>query len=91
LINTAYNQQCTIGWGHFIRGRLTHAWKAAIAHYYRDHRPGHPFNPTLWMRKTIDQVWLLFRTIWLCRNGEKYGKDYDEQRAIALATTRNKV
>jgi hypothetical protein len=91
LINTAYNQQCTIGWGHFIRGRLTHAWKAVIAHYYRDRRPGHPFNPTLWMRKTIDQVWLLFRTIWLCRNGEKYGKDYDEQRAIALETTRNKV
>jgi hypothetical protein len=43
------------------------------------------------MRKTIDQVWLLFRAIWLCCNGEKYGKDYEEQRAIALETMQNKV
>jgi hypothetical protein len=28
---------------------------------------------------------------WLCRNGELYGKDYDEQRAIALRTTRQSV
>jgi hypothetical protein len=43
------------------------------------------------MQKTIDQVWLLFQTIWLYQNGKMKGKDYDEQCAIALKTTCNKV
>ena len=29
--------------------------------------------------------------IWTCWNGEKYGKDYDEQHEIALATSQHKV
>jgi hypothetical protein len=29
----------------------------------------------------------MFRTIWLCRDGELYGKDYEEEQAIALSTT----
>jgi hypothetical protein len=40
-----------------------------------------------WARKTVDQVWTTFRTIWLCRNGKLYGKDYEEEQAIALSTT----
>jgi hypothetical protein len=91
LINEAYHDQCTIGWGHFLRGRTAKTWRRAIAHYYYERRPGHLFNPTLWARKTIDQVWTTFRTIWLCRNGELYGKNYEEQQTIALRTTRESV
>jgi hypothetical protein len=60
LINTAYSQQCTIGWGHFIHGRLTKAWRPVISHYYQERQPGHNYNPALWMQKTVDQVWLFF-------------------------------
>lgn len=91
LINEAYYDQCTIGWGHFLRGSIAKTWKRAIAHYYYERRPGRKFTPTLWARKTADQIWTTFRTIWLCRNGELYGKDYDEERAIALRTTRQAV
>jgi hypothetical protein len=43
------------------------------------------------MMKTIDAIWDYFLTIWTKWNGELYGKDYDEQQAIALETTRAKV
>jgi hypothetical protein len=43
------------------------------------------------MTKTIDAIWDYFLTIWTARNGKLYGKDYDEQRAIALETTRAEV
>jgi hypothetical protein len=77
--------------GHFLRGRIAKTWRRAIAHYYYERWPGIHFNPALWARKTIDLVWTTFQTIWLCRNGKLYGKDYDKQRAIALRTTRQSV
>jgi len=40
------------------------------------------------MRKTIDQLWKFFHSIWNCRNGELHGKDYEEAKKIALHTTR---
>ena len=46
---------------------------------------------TLWMRKTVDVIWQIFLMLWTCRNGEKYGKDYDEQCAIALETSEDAV
>jgi hypothetical protein len=91
LINDAYNHQCRIGWGHFLRGRISLHWKIAIRKYYSERQPGLFYNPNLWSRKTIDQMWKVFLTIWHCRNGELYGKDYDEQREIALRTTREEA
>ncbi len=32
----------------------------------------------------------MFPTIWLCCNGELYGKDYEEQWSIALRTTHDR-
>jgi hypothetical protein len=43
------------------------------------------------MQKTIDAIWQIFLTIWYTRNGELHGKDYEEQHAIALETSRNEV
>jgi hypothetical protein len=43
------------------------------------------------MTKTIDAIWDYFLTIWTAQNGKLYGKDYDEQQAIALETTRAEV
>ena len=43
------------------------------------------------MQKTINEIWQIFLMIWTCRNGEKYGKDYDEQCEIALATSQDRV
>ena len=90
-INDAFSHQNFIGWGHFLRGRISKHWKQCIALYYKDLQPGDNYTPTLWMRKTVDAIWQIFLTLWTCRNGEKYGTDYDEQRAIALETSQDAV
>jgi hypothetical protein len=62
----------------------------AIACYYHETQPGHLYNPALWARKTIDQVWTTFQR--QCHNQELYGKDSKEQQAIAtLQMIRNKL
>ena len=62
-----------------------------MALYYKDLQPGNNYTLTLWMRKTVDAIWQIFLTLWTCRNGEKYGTDYDKQRAIALETSQDAV
>jgi hypothetical protein len=91
LINDAFVSQNYIGWGHFLRGRLSLHWKRCIAEYYKVCQPGDKFNPNLWMQKMINMLWQVFLTIWQTWNGELYGKDYEEQCAIALAMTRDEV
>ena len=59
--------------------------------YYKDLQPGDNYTLTLWMRKTVDAIWQISLMLWTCRNGEKYGKDYDEQHAIALETSQDAV
>jgi hypothetical protein len=70
LINEAFVHQNNIGWGHFLRGRLSLHWKLCIAEYYKYRQPGDTYNPNLWMTKTIDAVWDLFLVIWTAQNGE---------------------
>jgi hypothetical protein len=41
--------------------------------------------------KTVDAIWDYYLTIWTAWNGELYGKDYNEQQAIALKTTQAEV
>jgi hypothetical protein len=43
------------------------------------------------MTKTVDAIWDYFLLIWTDQNGKLHGKDYYEQRAIALETTQAKV
>lgn len=90
-LETAFQKQNDIGWAHFFRGRLTKAWKDVIALYYKERQPDEPHNPTLWMRKTVDQLWEFYIAIWYCRNGELHGHDFEEQKKIALEATRTTV
>jgi len=40
------------------------------------------------MRRTIEQTWKLFITIWHCRNGERYGTNFEEAKRQALEMQR---
>jgi hypothetical protein len=91
LINDAFVHQNNIGWGHFLRGRVSLHWKLCIAEYYKIRQPGDTYNPTLWMTKTVDAIWDYFLAIWTERNGELHGRNYEEQQAIALEMTRDEV
>jgi hypothetical protein len=91
LIKDAFAHQTSIGWGHFLLGHFSLHWKQCIAEYYKFRQPRDSYNLNLWMTKTVDAIWDYFLLIWTDRNGELYGKDYDEQRVIALETTQAKV
>jgi hypothetical protein len=56
LIIKAFDKQTDIGWGHFLRGRLSLHWKKCIAEYYKHRQPGDFYILTLWMMKTIDAI-----------------------------------
>ena len=88
LLRHAFLQQARIGWAHFFRGRLTHAWKPVLARYYTHREPGEKFTPKLWMRKTIDQMWKFYIALWHCRNGELHGHDFEESKRKVLEVTR---
>jgi hypothetical protein len=91
LINDAFAHQTSIGWGHFLQGRLLLHWKKCIAEYYKSRQPGDSYNPNLCMTKIVDAIWDYFLLIWTDWNGKLYGKENDEQRVIALETTRAEV
>ena len=59
--------------------------------YYSEWHPDEPHNPTLWMQKTVDQIWEFYITIWHCRNGKLHGHDFEEQKCIALKATQTTV
>ena len=86
-LETAFQWQTNIGWAHFFWGWLTKTWSEVIAVYYREQWPDEPHNPSLWMRKMIDQIWDFYIALWHCRNGELHGHDFDEQKRIALKAT----
>jgi len=77
-ILTAFDKQAKIGWAHFLRGRISKAWKPAIAYYYRSREPGEIYSPDLWMRKATKQMWHYYITIWHCRNGELHGHNFED-------------
>jgi len=58
-INTAYKHQNYIGWGHFLHGHLLPITTRSNSQE-RD-----PSNPSLWKRKTVDQLWKFFCTRYL--------------------------
>ena len=39
----------------------------------------------------MDAIWQIFLKIWITQNGELYGKNYEEQHAIALERMQDKV
>ena len=91
LANEAFVHQNNVGWGHFLRGRLSLHWKLRVAERYECRQPGDTRNPSLWVTKTVDAVWDLFLVTWTARNGELRGKSCEEQRAIALKATQSEV
>jgi hypothetical protein len=91
LINRAAVHQGYIGWGHWFRGRISKKWKDVIAYHYRERQLGSQYNPTIWTRKTVDQQWTFYLTIWHCRNGQKYGKDKEEAAKLAMEAAQQSV
>jgi hypothetical protein len=74
-LTKAFNEQRSIGWDQFFRGRITKSWADAINEYYRLKRPGSTFTPDQWMQRTISALWNFSLTLWRQRNAEYHGEN----------------
>ena len=64
-LDDCINNQTTIGWGHFIRGRLTLSFHSILNRYYRSNKLGRRFKSSNWYRTIIRVLWQLHHQAWL--------------------------
>ena len=57
LLDECMNKQTSIGWEHFIRGRLTSSFHPVINSYYRSNKLGRKFKSFTWYRNIIRFMW----------------------------------
>ena len=71
--STSYNKesnQCThlqqsIGWEHFLRGKISTSFYSPINFYYRSNHIGKRFTSSFWFRSLIFFLWDLHHHTWL--------------------------
>ena len=57
ILDACINNQTTIGWGHFICGRLTSSFHPILNRYYRSNKVGRRFRSSNWCRNIIRVLW----------------------------------
>ena len=63
-INTCAHLQQRIGWGHFIRGRISTSFHNPINNYYRQNHLGKRYTSSFWFRSIITFLWDLHHHAW---------------------------
>ena len=53
ILKVCITNQTSIGWGHFIRGRLTSSFHPIINQYYQTNKLGRRFHSSVWYRNII--------------------------------------
>ena len=56
-LDDCINKQTSIGWEHFIRGRLTSSFHPILNRYYRSNKLGRRFKSSNWCRNIIRVLW----------------------------------
>ena len=62
---TLLAKQMSIGWKHFIRGRITSSLDPVIDTYYRINVLGCRLKSSSWYRKIIQSLWKFHHTAWI--------------------------
>ena len=57
ILDDCINKQTSIGWEHFIRGRLTSSFHPILNRYYRSNKLGRRFKSSNWCRNIIRVLW----------------------------------
>ena len=78
-IHQAFVEQCTIGWGQAIRGRISRKWGAAHRLYRRARYNSEDSTVTQWSANLIFHLWRLGIDRWIARNNLVYGKTEQER------------
>jgi hypothetical protein len=89
LVKRAYDDQSRLGWGNFIRGFWSDAWRQAQELHFRllarritlDKQD----TAQIWARKVQHWHFGLFEHLWAARNRVQHGDDPESSRIIRLA------
>ena len=65
ILKACITHQTSIGWEHFIRGRLTSSFHPVINQYYRIKKLGRRFHSSVWYRIIIRLLWKIYHKAWL--------------------------
>ncbi|MGH7974113.1 MAG: hypothetical protein ACREBR_01205 [bacterium] len=90
-VKSAVEAQSSIGWEHFLRGRIALKWKMAQQAYLQEIDAPRSFTAERWTKKLIRSAWNYSLTIWLSRNQEIYGRNEAEQFALRKETVIKEV
>jgi hypothetical protein len=84
------NLQDTIGWDHFLRGKLSHKWAHLQQDYLYRTNPSSTFDRAKWIRQIIKPLILACLDLWTLRNEERHGHDTaSRQNKLAKQACRN--
>jgi hypothetical protein len=67
--------QDTIGWDHFLRGKLSKEWASLQQDYIYRTKPNSKFDRAKWLRQIIKPLILNCHDLWTLRNEERHGHD----------------
>jgi hypothetical protein len=67
--------ETTIGWDHFLRGKLSHEWANLQQDYIYRTQPSSTFDRAKWIRLIIKPLILNCLDLWTLRNEERHGHD----------------
>jgi hypothetical protein len=81
----AYKQQTTLGWNHFVRGRMNIEW-GDITNNHLATKPNHSFNAEHWGAKLIAIHWKHMLELWSIRNQEVHGETPEQTEEINRTT-----
>ena len=57
--------QDTIGWEHFIRGRMSHSFSPIVASYHYDNKISHRFTSQKWYSSVIVALFDIHQQAWI--------------------------
>jgi hypothetical protein len=67
--------QESIGWGHFLRGKISKEWANLQQDYIYRTSPGTKFDKDKWLRLIIKPLIMDCLDLWTLRNAERQGND----------------
>ena len=83
MLTHALTIQSSIGWTHFLTGRIARAWGEAMAHYYNIyHAKKISLNRDCFQKGLILQLWRMDEALWKARSK----KLHNPTELTALAT-----
>jgi hypothetical protein len=85
-LQRAFSTQSTIGWNHFIRGRLASNWTALIRHQLSlKNIDSKHMTAASWNKKVIGINYQYILKLWTCRNKREHGSEPDERHNTTIA------